>query len=84
MQKSEAPLFASGGLRAENPLFSSGRCAWEEHLGGVDVALRDCALRVAGLELDVGHRVAGCSLVAERGVPEVVEGAERLRYPGAA
>ena len=49
----------------------------------MDVPLGDRALRVPGLELDVRLRVPRRRLVGERRVAEVMEGAERLRDPGA-
>src|SRR5437868_4976528 len=65
----------------EHPLLAARRGAGEEHLCGVDVALGDRALRVAGLQLHVHHRVAGRRLMCERRVPEVVEGPEWLGDP---
>ena len=50
----------------------------EHHLRGVDVPLGDGALRVPRLQLHVRLRVARRRLVRERGVAEVMPGAERL------
>lgn len=41
---------------------------------GVDVALGDRCVGVAGALLEVGHGVAGGGFVGECGVAEVVEG----------
>jgi hypothetical protein len=63
---------------AEHALLGPGRSAGEEHLGRMDVPLRDGALRVAGLELHICLRVPGGRLVRERRVAEVVPSPERL------
>ncbi len=71
-----------GSNSSEHSLLALGRRSREEHLRGVDIAFGDLALRVAGLELDVGHRVTGRGLVRERGVSEIVEGAKGLGNAG--
>lgn len=52
----------------EESFFAACGSAGEEDLGGVDVALGDCYLGVAGFVLDVGHWVAGGGFVGEGGV----------------
>ncbi len=65
-------------MRASPPL---GCCSGEEDLGGVDVALGDLGLGVAGFHLHVGHGVSCSRLVGQGGVAQVVEGAEGLGDP---
>ena len=65
----------------EHACFAFGGGAGEQDLGGVDVALGDLGLGVAGFELDVGHGVSGGCFVGEGGVAQVVEGAERFGDP---
>lgn len=68
---------------AEHPSLALLGGSWEDDLGRVHVPLGDGALRVADSRLDVDLWVAGRRGVRERGVAQVMEGAEGLLDPGA-
>ncbi len=70
------------GKPGERPRLAPLGRSGEEHLRGVDVALGDRPLRVAGAHLHVDGRIAGSGLVRQGRVAEVVPAAERLHDPG--
>jgi hypothetical protein len=68
----------------EESFFAACCGAGEEDLGGVDVALGDRRLGVAGFVLNLRHGVAGSGFVGQGRVAKVVEGSNVFGNAGLA